>query len=171
MYVPCYRAATRKVARTPRLTAHRQEQASTLPTPWAQVTSEKTPGGPPWLGSAKVGTVKNPRTRVLELSEKGMVSGYLEKRLFLKQSGGNWRNAKCIRILRQKKGTHQPYPEKDIQKLSLLTLILPHFSPVRWDDTPKGNLWRVVEGPKGMLYLMGLATCQACAECSINRNN
>uniref|UniRef100_A0A452E169 HHLA1 neighbor of OC90 n=1 Tax=Capra hircus TaxID=9925 RepID=A0A452E169_CAPHI len=41
-------SATRKVARTPRLTAHRQEQASTLPTPWAQVTSEKTPGGPPW---------------------------------------------------------------------------------------------------------------------------
>ncbi|XP_040118052.1 HERV-H LTR-associating protein 1 [Oryx dammah] len=41
-------SATRKVARTPRVTAHRQAQASTLSTPWAQVTSEKTPGGPPW---------------------------------------------------------------------------------------------------------------------------
>ncbi|XDC78292.1 hypothetical protein R6Z07F_009465 [Ovis aries] len=41
-------SATRKVARTPRVTAHRQAQASTLPMPWAQVTSEKTPGGPPW---------------------------------------------------------------------------------------------------------------------------
>uniref|UniRef100_A0A8C6EEV8 HHLA1 neighbor of OC90 n=1 Tax=Moschus moschiferus TaxID=68415 RepID=A0A8C6EEV8_MOSMO len=41
-------SATRKVARTPWVTAQRQAQASTLPTPWAQVTSEKTPGGPPW---------------------------------------------------------------------------------------------------------------------------
>nr|XP_020735474.1 HERV-H LTR-associating protein 1 [Odocoileus virginianus texanus] len=41
-------SATRKVARTPWVTAHRQAQASTLPTPWAQVTSEKTSGGPPW---------------------------------------------------------------------------------------------------------------------------
>ena len=48
MYMPYYRAATRKVARTPWVTAHRQAQASTLPTPWAQVTGEKTSGGPRW---------------------------------------------------------------------------------------------------------------------------
>ncbi|XP_059730503.1 HERV-H LTR-associating protein 1 [Bos taurus] len=56
MYMPCYPAATRKVARTPRVTAHRQAQASTLPTPWAQVTSEKTPGGPPWETLASLPT-------------------------------------------------------------------------------------------------------------------
>ncbi|XP_027417520.1 HERV-H LTR-associating protein 1 [Bos indicus x Bos taurus] len=49
-------STTRKVARTPRVTAHRQAQASTLPTPWAQVTSEKTPGGPPWETLASLPT-------------------------------------------------------------------------------------------------------------------
>ncbi|XP_010987096.1 HERV-H LTR-associating protein 1 [Camelus dromedarius] len=40
--------ATGKVAGTPRVTAHRQAWASTLPVLRAQVTREKTPGGPPW---------------------------------------------------------------------------------------------------------------------------
>lgn len=41
-------AATRKVAGIPWVTARRQAWASTLPVPWAQATSEKTPGGLPW---------------------------------------------------------------------------------------------------------------------------
>ncbi|TKC39222.1 hypothetical protein EI555_008517, partial [Monodon monoceros] len=40
--------ATRKVAGIPWVTARRQAWASTLPVPWAQATSEKTPGGLPW---------------------------------------------------------------------------------------------------------------------------
>ncbi|XP_028356186.1 HERV-H LTR-associating protein 1 [Physeter macrocephalus] len=40
--------ATRKVAGTPWVTARRQAWASTLPVPWVQATSEKTPGGLPW---------------------------------------------------------------------------------------------------------------------------
>ncbi|CAI9155092.1 unnamed protein product [Rangifer tarandus platyrhynchus] len=41
-------SAPRKAAGPPRVTAHRQAQASTLPTAWARVASEKTSGGPPW---------------------------------------------------------------------------------------------------------------------------
>ncbi|XP_033275667.1 HERV-H LTR-associating protein 1 [Orcinus orca] len=40
--------ATGKVAGIPWVTARRQAWASTLPVPWAQATSEKTPGGLPW---------------------------------------------------------------------------------------------------------------------------
>ncbi|XP_019506824.1 PREDICTED: HERV-H LTR-associating protein 1 [Hipposideros armiger] len=40
--------ATRRVARTPWVTANRRAWASTLPGPWAQTIGEKTPGGPPW---------------------------------------------------------------------------------------------------------------------------
>ncbi|XP_045416844.1 HERV-H LTR-associating protein 1 [Lemur catta] len=41
-------SATRRVARTPWVTAGRQTWASTLSMPWAQTVGEKTPGGPPW---------------------------------------------------------------------------------------------------------------------------
>ncbi|XP_044784779.1 HERV-H LTR-associating protein 1 [Bubalus bubalis] len=53
-------SATRKVARTPRVTGHGQAQASTLPAPWAQVTSEKAPAGPPWETLASLPTSPKP---------------------------------------------------------------------------------------------------------------
>ncbi|XP_059971525.1 HERV-H LTR-associating protein 1 [Mesoplodon densirostris] len=52
--------ATRKVAGTPWVTARRQAWASILPVPWAQATSEKTPGGLPWE------TLFSPRTSPAE---------------------------------------------------------------------------------------------------------
>ncbi|KAB0393080.1 hypothetical protein E2I00_006504, partial [Balaenoptera physalus] len=55
--------ATRKVAGTPWVTAHRQAWASTLPVPWAQATSEKTPGGLPWE------TLSSPPTSPAEAEE------------------------------------------------------------------------------------------------------
>eukprot|EP00069_Balaena_mysticetus_P010267 bmy_20613T0 len=54
---------TRKVAGTPWVTAHRQAWASTLPVPWAQATSEKTPGGLPWE------TLSSPPTSPAEAEE------------------------------------------------------------------------------------------------------
>ncbi|KAL2767279.1 HERV-H LTR-associating protein 1 precursor [Daubentonia madagascariensis] len=41
-------SATRRVARTPWVTANRQTWASTLSVPWAQTISENKPEGPPW---------------------------------------------------------------------------------------------------------------------------
>nr|XP_005613457.1 HERV-H LTR-associating protein 1 [Equus caballus] len=55
--------ATRRVGRTPRVTATRQAWASTLPVPWAQTTGEKTPGGPPW------GTLSSTPTSSAEAQE------------------------------------------------------------------------------------------------------
>ena len=54
-------------------------------------------GGPPWLGSAEVGTVTIPGTQALEPLEKGVVSGCLGKRFFLKQTWGELK--KCQRAL------------------------------------------------------------------------
>ncbi|XP_012640864.2 HERV-H LTR-associating protein 1 [Microcebus murinus] len=46
--LPASAPATRRVARTPWVTADRQTWASTLSVPWAQTVGDKKPGGPPW---------------------------------------------------------------------------------------------------------------------------
>ena len=129
-------------------------------------------GGPPWLGSAEVGTVTIPGTQALEPLEKGVVSGCLGKRFFLKQTWGELKKCQMHKNLKAKERYPPALPRERHSEAFPTHPHLASLSPsVKWDDTPKGYLWRVVEGPKGTPHLMGLATCLAHAECSINRNN